>query len=349
MTTSRIALALTGLLTSSCFVDAPHYVAPDGGGDDAEVDAPPDGNPGPCVLRIVFADGTTPNNDVFIVNANGTGLVNLSEDAASGGWPSVGPSGRVYFQSRLDDAEEVYGVNEDGTDLENLTENAARDYWPEVSPDGTMIAFQRDGGLVVMTSDGSGAHVVASGIAYQVAWNAQSTRLAFELHPTATNSEIWVVGADGNDLNQLTSNAAYDGSPSWSPSGDRIAFFSNRTGTGDIFIMSAVDGSGVVNITNDAPDDVYPMYSPDGTTIAYSSDADIVLVPAAGGLQSPLTSGSADDYFPRWSPDGERVLFRREDASGRKVGVVPATGGDVDTIVGPSGDYSDNARWAACP
>ncbi len=59
--------------------------------------------------------------------------------------------------------------------------------------------------------------------------------------------EIYVMNADGTEVQQLTDNDDSDGGPAWSPSGKKIAFDSDRYGDREIFVMDA-DGSNVVSL-----------------------------------------------------------------------------------------------------
>lgn len=346
-------VGLVGLLVACG--ESPHYLDLDASaGDDssvpvpdadhdAAIDASPDGGAA-CVSRVVFSDGRQPDTEILLVNANGTGMVNLSDDVAADTNPSTGPGGRVVFASTRSGNSDIYAVDLDGGNLTNLTSNAAIENTPVVSPDGGLVAFLRGGGLYVMNVDGSNVHAVATGTAYKVSWNSQSTRLAFEL-TSGSNTDVWVVDAAGTNLEQLTTDPAYDGSTTWSPDGSKIAFVSQRSGS-DIFVMN-VDGSGVTNLTQDAAVDATPAWSPDGETLAYSSDGDIMLTSAIGGTKTPLTTSSVNEYVPRWSPDGAYVLFRYDEGQYRRLGWVPATGGDVNTITGPAG-YSDVGSWVPC-
>jgi curved DNA-binding protein CbpA len=56
--------------------------------------------------------------------------------------------------------------------------------------------------------------------------------------------EIFVMDADGTNLQQLTDNDDFDSSPAWSKLGDRISFMSDRNGDYEIFVMDA-DGTNV--------------------------------------------------------------------------------------------------------
>jgi Tol biopolymer transport system component len=110
--------------------------------------------PGPCCRR---------NTDIYVMNADGSGLRRLTHNRAYDGEPAWSPDGRkIAFQSTrtIGGNKEIYVMNADGSGKRNLTRNPARDGSPSWSPDGRRIAFisDRDGRLEahVMNADGSG-------------------------------------------------------------------------------------------------------------------------------------------------------------------------------------------------
>lgn len=99
-----------------------------------------------------------------------------------------------------------------------------------------------------------------------------------------------------------------------------------------------------------------PRVSPDGATVAYTiatydmaenrSNADIWLVPVAGGTPRRLTTNKASDTSPTWSPDGKRIAFvsRREGDTGGQVYLVPVDGGEAERVTDMPLGVSD-LKW----
>jgi Tol biopolymer transport system component len=131
------------------------------------------------VSRIVFMSERDGNGEIYVVNADGSGQTNLTDNPAIDRYPTWSLDGsRIAFVSFRGKNEEIYVMNADGTDQVNLTNNPAFDGTPAWSPDGSRIAF--------------------------------SHNLQVEFKP-----DIFVMNADGTDQTRLTMDGGYD--PAWSP------------------------------------------------------------------------------------------------------------------------------------
>jgi hypothetical protein len=94
--------------------------------------------------RIAFASNRDGNWEIYVMNADGSGQINLTNNPADDGVPSWSPDGRrIAFVSNRDGNLEIYVMNADGSSgqINRLTNNPADDVVPSWSPDGRRIAF----------------------------------------------------------------------------------------------------------------------------------------------------------------------------------------------------------------
>lgn len=111
----------------------------------------PDGN------QIVFSYKL----DLYIINADGTGLTPVTSDGALNVSPSWSPDGNkiVFHAQKVFGRVDIYTINIDGSNETNITDTPEYDQSPSWSSSGERILFasSRDGGLYFysMNPDGS--------------------------------------------------------------------------------------------------------------------------------------------------------------------------------------------------
>jgi Tol biopolymer transport system component len=205
--------------------------------DDRSPVVSPDGN------RVVFARRdreASRYHDIFVVNTDGTGLTNLTEDPALAEFgPTWSPDGRkIAFAARpidqWDGSAGVYVMDADGTDRQKLTDTEMdpssgldRLAW---SPDGTSLAYSGGNQVYVMEADGSGERRIADGRG--ASWSPDAKKLAFTCR-SSLGLAICTVNPDGSGQQTIATDRfeddpdvewVDDSEPSWSPDGTRMAF-----------------------------------------------------------------------------------------------------------------------------
>ncbi len=227
--------------------------------------------------RIAFGSDRDGNREIYVMNADGSGVIRLTDNDAIDSGPAWSPDGRrIAFSSTRDGSFEVYVMNADGSGVTRLTDNDAFDWHPAWSPDGRHIAFDsdRDGNweIYVMNADGSGVtRLTYNGAADgSPAWSPDGQRIAFG---TGRHGKYEIYVMDASGVTRLTDNDASDVGPVWSPDGRRIAFASERDGNLEIYVMNA-DGSGATRLTYNGARDLFAVWSPDGRHIAFHSNRD---------------------------------------------------------------------------
>ena len=92
--------------------------------------------------KLAFVSRRDGNSEIYVMNADGSGQENLTQQPASDSHPSWSPDGRkLAFVSRRDGNSEIYVMNADGSGLRNVTRTPSNDLDPAWSPDGGAIAF----------------------------------------------------------------------------------------------------------------------------------------------------------------------------------------------------------------
>jgi TolB protein len=275
--------------------------------------------------KIAFTSERDGNAEIYAMEADGTGPVNLTNNPAVDAFPAVSADGtKIAFESDRDGNTEIYTMNADGSGpVVRLTNNPDWDYEPEFSPDGTKIAFssyrnaanfESNFEIYTMNADGTEQTNLTndSFFDYTPTFSPDGTKIAFSSYRNG-NQDIFVMNADGTGQTNLTNHRAVDAEPTFSADGTKIAFVSTRDGNAEIYTMNA-DGSGQTNLTNTPANEQSPTFSPDGTKIAFSSDRDgnweTYAMNADGSGQTNLTNNPpVDDYAPDWGPLATRYDF----------------------------------------
>jgi Tol biopolymer transport system component len=268
----------------------------------------------PCT-RIAFTSSRDGNDEIYTVNADGTGLTRLTDDASSDDyavWSSDGH--RIAFTSQIGGDSKLVVMNADGS---NVVRHALpHSVWhPTWSPDGTRITYSA-------LSDGS--------------------------------LNIWTVDADGGWPVLLFSERGWDGQPSWSPDGTKLALVSDWFAYDfgfDVFLVDP-DGVGFTALTDgnifDPIEYLWPSWSPDGTKIALTLSNEIginryttlvgVMNHDGTGLRSliaaaPAQLGDAPWSKVSWSLDGTLIAFTSGSAGALDVSWVKVDGSAWGTII----------------
>jgi Tol biopolymer transport system component len=260
--------------------------------------------------------------DIFVMNADGTGVINVTNtfgDQSDPDWSSDGS--KIVFSEGGD----VSVMNADGTGAHRLVPElqvpfGGYDSDPVWSPDGTRIAFPRIRGstntgftatLYVMNSDGSGVTRLImfrdtfGGIEPHPTWSPDGSRIAFIKLPyrLAGHARIYVINADGTEVRQLV-DRGFDG-VAWSPDGSTIAF-----GDRGIYVVNA-DGTALHRLASFGND---PAWSLDGSRIAFrggdSSAPHIYVMDANGTHVHDLGPGSDPVWIPGGSPTPAPKTFQ---------------------------------------
>jgi Tol biopolymer transport system component len=264
--------------------------------------------------NVVFYSARDGNNEIYMMNWDGSRPLRLTENAASDVDPALSPNGRdIVFTSDRMGNNDIFIIGSVGGLAVNLTNNPGNDGWARWSPNGRQIVFHtnRDGNfeLYVMDADGGSPTRLTNypGVDQFPDWSPDGRHIVFR-----RDTDIYVLDLATGAAHRLTDAPPLNQMPVWSPSGREIAFMSTRDGYPSVFRMRA-DGTGQVNLTPKNPNDAdsdwisrAPSWSTTGMNIYFMSsrpstglDTEIFLMNADGTGLYRVTHQIGVDGSPR--------------------------------------------------
>jgi Tol biopolymer transport system component len=232
--------------------------------------------------KIVYCSPDGDANNIWIMNADGSGKRQLTSDQFSKAWLAVTPDGsKIVFGSTRSGAINLWRMDIDGNNQRQLTDGPTRDFNPTFSPDGKWILFNS----------------VSPG-----------------------NEAIWKVPIDGGKAEKVLDRITV--APTVSPDGKFIAcfFFDEKeplTSTIGVFPFEGGDFVKTFRVADTTARSAGLMWAPDGQSLTYvdgstASGANIMSQPIAGGPPKQLTKFKSDRIYTfAWTHDGKQLVYSR--------------------------------------
>jgi Tol biopolymer transport system component len=196
-----------------------------------------------------------------------------------------------------DEHYDMYVANADGSGLTNLTNSRGYDAEGSYSSDGSKILF------------------ASNREAYSRPLSQAEQRL-FE-DDASYFMDLYIMDADGTNVQQLTFSPGYDGGPFFSADDQQIVWrrFNPDGNSAEIWTMN-VDGSNARQLTDSAMVSWGPYFHPSGDYIIYSSNVlghanfELFMVDTLG-LRDPVrvTNTEGTDILPVFTPQGDKLAW----------------------------------------
>lgn len=307
-----------------------------------------------CRGRIAFVASTDDGQDLFVINADGSSLANVTNGGGREATPSWSPDGaQILFSSHAGNSD-IYTIQADGSSLVRLTDNPARDYAPSWSADGTQVLFASTrvfaSDLFVVSAQG-GQAVAQTGVGLHkvdFAWSPHAAPggeyIAFTMLDGYNQGEVYVMaapdeaGSPGGQPVNLTEHPAHDCCVAWAPDGERLLFLSSRNDGGGGLLLGRhwIDSSyedlrvragprareGWGSDSTIPSEVVRPL-----TTVVPKPPQGIWLIHRDGSGLTRLTNGNGIEREATWSPDGSQIAFASDRDGNDEIYLLPVDEG----------------------
>ncbi len=177
--------------------------------------------------KIVLKRAGSGEYAIWVMNADGSGLVRLTGELYDNSDPTFTPDGKhILYASQKGGSSAIWIMNADGSKKRRLTPAALEAASPDVSPDGSHVVFGQGGdpskpaSIYTMEIDGSAITRLTDpgcchhdGLPKYSPDGKQIVYLTDRNYPLLDGMEIYEMNADGTNQYQVTSNLTLGGWP----------------------------------------------------------------------------------------------------------------------------------------
>lgn len=262
--------------------------------------------------RIVMVSNRTGKKELYVCDADGGNLRQLTSDKSISLSPQWTPSGtHIVYTSYRRGYPDAYLVDLASGARTCLANYPGMNMAGGVSPNGREV-------LLVLSRDG--------------------------------NPEVYIKPLAGGGLTRLTKTPrAGEASPAWSPDGSKIVYVSDLAGPGSpqLYIMDRSGNSR--RLTSRGRENVAPDWGPNGW-ITYSSKRGglygVYMINPTTLEERPVSPSDTHYEEPAWASDGRHIVCTRREGRSSKIYLLDTMGDPPVCLTPNSGDWFSPA-W--CP
>ena len=236
--------------------------------------------------RLIYVSDHSGKRDLWSINADGTGLKQITDGSHRDHSPVVSPDGRyIVFQSAGAITNNIWRVDIDGRNLKRLTYGNYDDE-PIFTPDGKWIVYRSeegrlpklrkvsiDGGVTVLLTDEFAQHPAFSPDGKMIVYYRMNQQQRDQRHL------VFIPAEGGAPITTLPAPKNFGPVVRWTPTGDSLSYRDNTLTSIWQLPLDGTPPSPLLQLRNQLLSTF--CYSQDGRRLAYSSGAelrDVVLI-----------------------------------------------------------------------
>lgn len=259
--------------------------------------------------KIAFSRNVNGQINIWTMNADGSGAVQLTNTAAFDTKPQWSPDGsKIAFER----GGAVFVMNADGSDQRRVTPGEGN--YPAWSADGKKLAYSKTSsafpGIYTINLDGANERRIVvpfGGLLAPLSWSPDGSSIAFTRQPPtvnfiATGFHLYTMDSDGFFQKLIVDNGStQDFEPDYSPDGLKLVYLIHNLFLTTQMAVANSDGTGQV-ILGQVHATANPSWSPDGTKLLFTENDDIWTANTDGTNKINLTQSGNIEADTDWQP-----------------------------------------------
>ena len=227
--------------------------------------------------KIAVVGNRTGAKELWLCDADGKGLRQITQDNSIIVGPNWGPAGQnIFYTSYVQGFPDVHRIDFSRSGKRSkVSAQPGLNTGAAISPDGKFMA-------IILSRDG--------------------------------NPELYVQSLSGGRPQRLTTTlTATEASPSWSPDGNHIVFVSDQSGAPQLYLIGR-NGGQTRRLSRQGSENVAPDWGRNGLIACSSRQGrryQIAIINPSTGETRTLPTGTGDYEDPSWAPDGRHLVATR--------------------------------------
>jgi eukaryotic-like serine/threonine-protein kinase len=219
-----------------------------------------------------------------------------------------------------------------------MTSDLTALYGPTISENGSIAALQviKQSNVFEVKAEG-GVQQLTTGVGSSTGLSGVTWLGDHLIYGSVVDGQMDLLSRKGQEVTQLTKDAAYEMRPTPSPDGTFVAYLSSGGGSNTIWRI-APDGSQRTQLTQGPKDESFAI-SPNSKTVAYASldtktnEWVLWVMPSVGGPRRRITSRRSVLEDIRFTRDGKTLFFTGYEKDMLRLYRVPVAGGIAEEMV----------------
>ncbi|MDQ3624264.1 MAG: biopolymer transporter Tol [Verrucomicrobiota bacterium] len=260
------------------------------------------GNRGIASTRMAFVATRSGHKEIYVCDADGGNVTQLTHDASISVAPHLSPDGRrLVYTGYKSGYADVYEIDLASGARNRIIKFPGTNSGAAFSPQGDRLAvtLSKDGNpeLYVMSARGGGARRLTrtAGVESSPTWSPEGDEIIYSSDDRGA-PQLYRIPASGGTGRLMSTGQGYCTEPDWSPDGRKVAFNSRGGGSFLVAILDLAGGS-----TRTLGEGQDPVWGADSRHLVYSSGGALILLDAQTGQKTTLVSGLGKVSEPSWS------------------------------------------------